>query len=119
MNNNLKPIQSGLYNISKNRSVIVKLKDAIEGDIELEVKILEKKEDKNSYTIIEPINLSYAVMTIVNPSALEITTLSTPIHVGTYNANYELYLNFILSAPSKSDGNRQLTIVFYKKEKKL
>lgn len=99
--------------ITQTASVPCLIKDSVEGDMTISIKLQEDENDKDSYTLYNVIAPDKADVVIVNTSKDKSTEVSQPILVGTYE-HKKLYLYFRVS-PLLAGNLHEIDVKFFVK----
>lgn len=99
--------------ITPTASVPCLIKDEVEGDMTISIKLKEDEKDKDSYTLYKVIANDKADVIIANTSKDKSTEVSKPILVGTYK-HKSLYLYFKVS-PLLAGNLHEIDVKFFVK----
>ena len=93
--------------ISNNGTLYFNVKDDVEGDIELRIRLLFDSE-KRSYTRFNAIDSHSGDVLIYNAPNDRFVSLSTPIQIGTYGGKYKLSMTYSLDPSVGRDRRIQV-----------
>lgn len=98
--------------ISKTKDLYVVVKDEVEGDIHLTIKLKDVPDTRESFTKYVVENSHKAEIRIFNASPVLYVRTTDPIKLGTYKNQYTLKLDFLLE-PSGADSQRVIQLNFF------
>lgn len=98
--------------ISQTKDLYVVIKDEVEGDIHLSIKLKNAADTHESFTKYVVENSHRAEIRIFNASPVQYVRTTDPIKLGTYKNRYILKLDFLLE-PSGADSQRVIQLNFF------
>lgn len=98
--------------ISKSKDLYVVVKDDVEGDIHLTIKLKEISDTRESFTKYVVENSHKAEIRIFNASPVQFVRTTEPIKLGTYKNKYTLKFDYLLE-PSGADSQRVIQLNFF------
>lgn len=97
--------------ISYTKIVNAIIKDEVEGDINLSIRLLQDANTYESFTKYVVENSHKAEIRIFNASNTQYVRTTVPILLGTYKRSYKLYLEYLLE-PADAGNQRVIKLVF-------